>query len=109
LRSNQDPNPEIVRLNGHRDDDGLPEPVSPVVPAGILEQLAVPAGELGKVLARLHAVPGVDEAAALSTCNRVEVYAAVSGSTGRVTETVADLMAARTRTPPLGACTWPRT
>jgi glutamyl-tRNA reductase len=47
------------------------------VPAGILEQLAVPAGELGEVLARLYAVPGVDEAAALSTCNRVEVYAAV--------------------------------
>jgi glutamyl-tRNA reductase len=62
------------------------------VPAGILEQLAVPAGELGEVLARLHA--GVDEAAALSTCNRAEVYAPVSGPARRVTETVADLMAA---------------
>src|SRR6202020_34404 len=65
------------------------------VPAGILEQLAVPAGELGEVLARLHAVPGVDEMVVLSTCNRVEVYAAVSGTVGRVTDAAAGLIAAR--------------
>jgi glutamyl-tRNA reductase len=65
------------------------------VPAGLLEKLAVPAGELGEVLARLHAVPGVDEVVLLSTCNRVEVYAAVSGATGGVTGAVAALIAAR--------------
>src|ERR1700733_8006205 len=69
------------------------------VPAGILEQLAVPAGEVSEVLARLHAVPGVDEAVVLSTCNRVEVYAAVSGPVGRVTDAVAELMAARGHVP----------
>ncbi len=65
------------------------------VPAGLLEKLAVPAGELGEVLARLHAVPGVDEVAVLSTCNRVEVYAAVSGPADRVTGAAAALVAAR--------------
>jgi len=65
------------------------------VPAGVLEKFAVPAGELGEVLARLHAVPGVDEVVVLSTCNRVEVYAAVSGPADRVTGAVARLAAAR--------------
>jgi glutamyl-tRNA reductase len=65
------------------------------VPAGLLERLAVPAGELGGLLARLHAVPGVGEAMVLSTCNRVEVYAAVSGPAGRVTRAVAELVAGR--------------
>jgi glutamyl-tRNA reductase len=66
-------------------------------PAEVLEKLAVPAAELGGVLARLHAVPGIDEVAVLSTCNRVEVYAAASGPAGRATRAVADLLAARGR------------
>jgi glutamyl-tRNA reductase len=66
-------------------------------PAEVLEKLAVPSAELGGVLARLHAVPGIDEVAVLSTCNRVEVYAAASGPVGQVTRAVADLMAARGR------------
>ena len=66
-------------------------------PAEVLEKLAVPSAELGGVLARLHAVPGIDEVAVLSTCNRVEVYAAASGPAGQVTRAVADLMAARGR------------
>jgi glutamyl-tRNA reductase len=69
------------------------------VPAGVLEELAVPAGELGEVLARLHTVPGVDEVVVLSTCNRVEVYAAVPGPAGRVTGAVAGLVAARGHVP----------
>ena len=48
-------------------------------PAEVLEKLAVPSAELGGVLARLHALPSIDEVAVLSTCNRVEVYAAVTG------------------------------
>src|ERR1700756_4707356 len=69
------------------------------VPAEVLEKLAVSAGELGEVLARLRAVPGVDEAVVLSTCNRGEVYAAVSGPAGPVTRAVADLLAARGHVP----------
>ena len=72
------------------------------VPAEVLEKLAVPARELGEVLARLHAVPGIDEVVVLSTCNRVEVYAAVSGPAGRVTgpcRAVAGLLGARGRIP----------
>jgi glutamyl-tRNA reductase len=66
-------------------------------PAEVLEKLAVPSAELGSLLAQLHAVPGIDEVAVLSTCNRVEVYAAASGPAGQVTRAVADLVAARGR------------
>src|SRR6266702_6994857 len=66
-----------------------------IAPAEMLEKLAVPSAELGGVLGRLHAVPGIDEVVVLSTCNRVEVYAAASGPTKQVTRAVADLMAAR--------------
>ncbi len=66
-------------------------------PAEVLEKLAVPSAELGGLLARLHARPGIDEVAVLSTCNRVEVYAAASGPVGQATRAVADLMAARGR------------
>ena len=72
-------------------------------PAGVLEKLAVPPRELGEVLARLHAVPGIDEVVVLSTCNRVEVYAAVPGPAGRATgpvvPAVAGLLGARGRIP----------
>jgi glutamyl-tRNA reductase len=44
-----------------------------VTPADVLEKLAVPSEQLGSVLARLHAVPFVDEVVVLSTCNRLEV------------------------------------
>ena len=66
-------------------------------PAEVLEKLAVPSAERGSLLAQLHAVPGIDEVAVLSTCNRVEVYAAASGPVGQVTRAVADLMAERGR------------
>ena len=73
------------------------------VPAEVLEKLAVPARELGEVLARLHTVLGIDEVVVLSTCNRVEVYAAVSGPAGRVTgpvvRAVASLLGLRGRIP----------
>jgi glutamyl-tRNA reductase len=44
----------------------------------LLERLAVPNEELPKALASLTRLPHVTEAAILSTCNRVEVYASVS-------------------------------
>ena len=70
-----------------------------LAPAEILERLAVPAAELGDVLTRLHTVPSVDEVAVLSTCNRVEVYAAASGPVEQVTSFVVSVVAARARLP----------
>jgi glutamyl-tRNA reductase len=66
-------------------------------PAEILEKLAVPSAELGAVLARLQALPSIDEVIVLSTCNRIEVYAAAHGPAGQVTRAVAGLLAARGR------------
>jgi len=72
-------------------------------PAEVLEKLAVPSTELGGVLARLHAVASIGEVAVLSTCNRVEVYAATAraadGAAGPVTRAVAALAAARVQIP----------
>jgi len=42
------------------------------------ERATIPGTELPSTLARLHAVPGVHEVMVLSTCNRVELYAAVA-------------------------------
>jgi glutamyl-tRNA reductase len=64
-------------------------------PAGVLEKLAVPSADLGGLLVRLHAVPSIDEVVLLSTCNRIEVYAAASGPVEPVTGAVADVFAAR--------------
>ncbi|MBW3603169.1 MAG: glutamyl-tRNA reductase [Actinobacteria bacterium] len=47
-------------------------------PVGLLERLAVPSEHLPKALASLVARDHVLEAAVLSTCNRVEVYAHVT-------------------------------
>src|SRR6266496_4355386 len=68
-------------------------------PAELLEKLAVSSAELGDALTRLYAAPSIDEVAVLSTCNRVEVYAAASGPVGQVTRAVAGLVAARGRLP----------
>jgi glutamyl-tRNA reductase len=64
-------------------------------PAEMLEKLAVPSAELDDVLTRLHTVPSIDEVVVLSTCNRVEVYAAASGPAEQVTRAVTGLMASR--------------
>ena len=66
-------------------------------PAEVLEKLVVPSAQRGSVLARLHAVPSIDEVVVLSTCNRVEVYAATHGPAGQVTRGVANLVAAHGR------------
>ncbi|GAB3362139.1 hypothetical protein GCM10027452_26570 [Micromonospora halotolerans] len=51
-------------------------------PVATLEQLAVPPADLTRTLDRLVAQPYVAEAVLVSTCNRVEVYAAVTGFHG---------------------------
>src|SRR5262245_40860549 len=48
----------------------------------LLERLSVPAGATSATLGRLVAQRYVDEAVVLSTCNRVEIYAAVSAFHG---------------------------
>ena len=47
-------------------------------PVGLLDRLAVPADRLGKALDDLLGRDHITEAVVLSTCNRVEVYAAVT-------------------------------
>jgi glutamyl-tRNA reductase len=52
----------------------------------LLERLSVPTGAAPELLGALVAQPHVNEAALLSTCNRVEVYAAVTGFHGGLAE-----------------------
>ena len=65
--------------------------------AEVLEKLAVPSEQLGSVLTQLQATPSIDEVAVLSTCNRVEVYAAAHGPAGPVARAGADVLAAHGR------------
>ncbi|HEX5740694.1 MAG TPA: glutamyl-tRNA reductase, partial [Pilimelia sp.] len=67
-------------------------------PVALLERLAVPAGEIADVLHRLVGQPYVGEAVLISTCNRVEVYAAVSGFHGGLDDVCA-VLAARADVP----------
>jgi len=68
-----------------------------IAAAEVLEKLAVPSAQRAGVLARLQAMPSIDEVAVLSTCNRVEVYAAAHGSAGPVARAVADVLAVHGR------------
>jgi glutamyl-tRNA reductase len=68
-----------------------------IAPAELLEMLAVPSTLVGDLLTRLHAAPSIDEVVVLSTCNRVEVYAATSGPVDQATRAVAELLAAHGR------------
>src|SRR5262245_48312093 len=47
-------------------------------PIDVRERLAVVPAEIEVTLQRLVALPGVSEAALISTCNRVEIYAAAA-------------------------------
>ncbi|SHE48946.1 glutamyl-tRNA reductase [Streptoalloteichus hindustanus] len=51
-------------------------------PVRVLERVAVSGGEVGKLLGELLDRPNVSEAVLVSTCNRVEVYAAVEAFHG---------------------------
>ena len=61
------------------------------------EKLAVSSAQRGGILARLLAVPAIDEVAVLSTCKRVEVYAATRGPAGPIARAVADVLGAHAR------------
>lgn len=62
-------------------------------PVDLLEKLAVPGDELPELLRRLLARPYLSEAVVLSTCNRVEVYAAVSAFHGALADIGGELAA----------------
>jgi glutamyl-tRNA reductase len=68
-----------------------------IAPPELLEKLAVASTQRGEVLSRLRAVPGIGEVAVLSTCNRVEVYAAARGPAEPVARAVAGVLAAHGR------------
>jgi glutamyl-tRNA reductase len=70
-----------------------------ITPVEVLEKLVVPSAELDDVLVRLHTVPAIDEVVVLSTCNRLEVYAATRGRVADVTRAVAELLGARGAVP----------
>jgi glutamyl-tRNA reductase len=55
-------------------------------PVELLERLSVPSDDIRTVLTALVAQPYVTEAVVLSTCNRVEVYAAVTAFHGGLAE-----------------------
>ena len=64
-------------------------------PVATLERLAVAPTDLAQVLDKLLAQPYVGEVVVVSTCNRVEVYAAVSGFHGGLGDICAVLAGAR--------------
>lgn len=68
-------------------------------PVAVLEQLAVPPAGLPRTLERLLAQPYVSEAVVVSTCNRVEVYAAVTGFHGGLGDICGVLAAQAERSP----------
>jgi glutamyl-tRNA reductase len=65
-------------------------------PIEIRERLAIAKDAIAPVLARLTAHPNVGEALVLSTCNRVEVYAAPRRDAGDLTETATAVTAVLT-------------
>ncbi|GIF11008.1 glutamyl-tRNA reductase [Actinoplanes teichomyceticus] len=52
----------------------------------VLERLSIPEAEVPEILQKLLAQPYVSEAVVVSTCNRVEVYAAVNGFHGGLSD-----------------------
>ena len=68
-------------------------------PVSVLERAAVSGDTLGKLLHDIAHLPDIAETFVISTCNRVEVYAAVDGAVSPVTRAVAALIAARGRVP----------
>src|ERR1022692_3344831 len=63
-------------------------------PGAVRERLAVVPETMDAVLAELAALPSVREAALISTCNRVEIYAAVEDA-DRAAQALGDLLAQR--------------
>ncbi len=71
-------------------------------PVELRERFAIPDAEIGGVAALLRAVPGLSEAVIVSTCNRVEFYAAAEQVPAGF-DAVRDFVAARVAAPEGGA------
>ena len=69
-------------------------------PVAVRERLAIVPEDLAAALTELVGLPAVREATLLSTCNRVEVYAAVSDADGAV-KAVSEALARRAGVPAL--------
>jgi glutamyl-tRNA reductase len=67
-------------------------------PVEMLERLTVPGDDIHRVLESLTAQQYVDEAVLLSTCNRIEIYAAVSAFHGGLAD-IGALLAERSGVP----------
>ena len=64
-------------------------------PVGVRERLAVVPEMMESVLGELAALPSVREAALLSTCNRVEIYAAIDRDGDRAAQGLGEALARR--------------
>jgi glutamyl-tRNA reductase len=70
-------------------------------PVAVRERLAVVPEAMAAVLAEMAALPSVREAALLSTCNRVEIYAAIDGDGDRAAKGLGEALAQRAGVAPL--------
>ena len=64
-------------------------------PVAVRERLAVVPEAMAEVLAEMAALPAVREAALLSTCNRVEIYAAIEADGDQAAQALAESLARR--------------
>ncbi|MBI3996994.1 MAG: glutamyl-tRNA reductase [Candidatus Omnitrophica bacterium] len=67
-------------------------------PVELRERLAIPSRDLPEALRTLRAIPGVDEAVILSTCNRIECYV-VTAQPDSVFSQLVEFLAYRSRVP----------
>src|SRR3989338_1397762 len=67
-------------------------------PVELREQLAIPSRDLPEALRQLRALPGIDEAVILSTCNRIECYV-VTAQPDSVFSQLVEFLAYRARLP----------
>src|SRR5689334_3726070 len=70
-------------------------------PVAVRERLAVVPDAMAAVLGEMAALPAVREAALLSTCNRVEIYAAIDGDGDRAAQGLGEALARRAGVAPL--------
>ena len=66
-------------------------------PIAIREKIAVAEPRLAETLGDLRDLPLIDESVVVSTCNRVEVYAAVKGDAAEAARSIRDYLSSRDR------------
>ena len=68
-------------------------------PVEIREKLSIPEDQVDKVIAYLCSCSYIEEAAILSTCNRLEIYIVVTNKTEQATQKVAEFLAEHSQLP----------